>query len=110
MRELFSFLKLYVDADGSLFSQNSEEKRFSAFYFILHFVLCFLIDEQMPATVYYLPMLYKVGNWVYDEKGRLLLWTTLTQYRIGKDEVYRQPKGRHMMILYEEMTLNRFSF
>lgn len=30
----------------------------------------FLVDEQMPATVYYWPTLSKVGNWGYDKKGK----------------------------------------
>ena len=48
----------------------------------------FLIDEQMPATVYYLPMLYKVGNWVYDEKGRsrTLWFSDGTHCQFSEDE------------------------
>lgn len=30
----------------------------------------FLIDEQMPASVYYLPVVKTIGGWAYDKKGR----------------------------------------
>lgn len=30
----------------------------------------FLIDEQMPASVFYLPVVKTIGGWAYDKKGR----------------------------------------
>ena len=49
----------------------------------------FLIDEQMPATVYYWPALNKVGNWIYDKKGqnRTLWFSDGTSCQFSEDEV-----------------------
>lgn len=49
----------------------------------------FLIDEQMPAAVYYWPTLNKVENWSYDKKGknRSLRFSDGTCCRFSEEEV-----------------------
>lgn len=49
----------------------------------------FLIDEQTPAAVYYWPLLNKVGNWIYDKKGRsrTLWFSDGTFCKFSEDEV-----------------------
>ena len=49
----------------------------------------FLIDEQTPSAVYYWPLLNKVGNWIYDKKGRsrTLWFSDGTFCQFSEDEV-----------------------
>lgn len=49
----------------------------------------FLIDEQTPSAVYYWPLLNKVGNWIYDKKGRsrTLWFSDGTFCKFSEDEV-----------------------
>ena len=50
----------------------------------------FLVDEQMPAAVYYWPMLYKISNWTQDKKGksRLLWFSDKSSCRFSEEEVF----------------------
>lgn len=49
----------------------------------------FLVDEQMPAAVYYWPTLNKVENWSYDKKGknRSLRFSDGSCCRFSEEEV-----------------------